>query len=105
MAKFDIGIQLFWYRITELTTRFNSTLNNPVYATAFNDSLVFLECARHNKYISDTQLNIHDKSYLCLEHLAILECDKGKGTRIKLIFPPMYHVIVDKLKTRSLQIS
>ena len=98
-ARFEVSIRWFWKRITELSERFISTLNNEVYTEAFNGCLVFLECARHNVYLSNTQLELYQKSYLHKEYLTMLQ-HEDNGTRVILIFPPMYNIIVTKLKER-----
>lgn len=98
-SKFEVGVRRFRTRITQLTRRFISTLNDPVYSSTFNDCLMFLEYYRHNIRLSSTQIGRYEQSYLHLEYLTVLE-DEDDGARIKLIFPPMYDVIVTELKSR-----
>ena len=89
-------------QITELTRRFISTLNDPVYSSAFNDCLVFLECYRHNIGLNSTQEMQYQRSYLHLEYLTMLE-HEDDGARIKLFFPPTYNDILTDLKSRFMK--
>ena len=94
-SKFDSSIDSFWFKIRELAKTFISTLQNEVYKSAFNDCLVLLECARHNAALNPTQLAEYRQSYLHIERLMMLEGDK-----VKLLFPPMYNLIVKRLKDK-----
>ena len=47
-TRFDLGVRRFEKKMIDLTRTFVSTVNDPVYKTAFNDCLKFLEYARHN---------------------------------------------------------
>ena len=98
--KFEVSVRWFWYKITELTRTFISTLRDEVYGTAFNSCLTFLECARHNVNLKPSQVQQYKKkSYLKKEYLTVLEGDK-ESPRIKLLFPPMYNTIVQQLKSK-----
>ena len=97
--KFEVSVRWFWYKITELTRTFISTLRDEVYGTTFNGCLTFLECARHNVNLKPSQVEQYKRSYLKKEYLTVLEGDK-ESPRIKLLFPPMYNKIVQQLKSK-----
>ena len=104
--RFDVSYRFYMRKIMLLTERFLSTLSDTAYRSVFNDCLVLLECARHHTSLSSALIDKYKDSYLNLEYLAMLEENEVNGkshTTLKLIFPPMYNVIVDELKQRYSQ--
>ena len=89
-------------RIHHLTERFLSTFSDPVHkpVSSFNNCLAYLKVARHGATLTDDLLRKYQNSYLALEYLMELEKNAADGTAyiIKLLFPSMYDIIVDKLK-------
>lgn len=96
---FQVSVRSFWYKINELTRTFISMLHDEVYVTTFNGCLTLLECARHNVHLKPSQVEQYNRSYLKQEYLTVLEGDK-ESPRIKLLFPPMYNEIVQRLKDK-----
>ena len=94
--RFNVGLRAYAKRMRELARRFICTLDDPVYASAFNGCLALLECARHNVALNPIQLQQYSQSYLQEEYLMELERD-GEDNRLKFLFP---HIIVTELKNK-----
>ena len=93
------GEMRYMDRIHHLTERFLRTFSDPVHQfSSFNNCLTYLEVARHGATLTNHLLQKYKNSYLALEYLTELEKNADGAYTIKLQFPSMYDVIVNKLK-------
>ena len=102
VERFRTGIKRYMDRICHLTERFLCIFSDPVHksVSSFSNCLAYLEVARHGATLTDDLLQEYQNSYLALEYLTELEKNAADGTAytIKLLFPKMYDIIVQKLK-------